>query len=292
MEAIRHFEKIDKIENLIYMEKSEVDTSSMMMNKFDYDAVVISINGKATHTIGNKKFEVCPGDIYYFNTDRDFDKILTDKDFESFCIIYKKVDKSKLNKKRDLFYKNLRGFSERDYKEFHKSKLITNKQDLDFMSGLYKEIDKELHKKKPNYQLMLYSYFIQLSVYLSRKYYCNNQMIYSSIENPKQITDAINYIEKNYNKKIELDELSEIANMSVNNFLIKFKNTLNTTPITFINKFRIKKACELMLDKDMNITEVAYDVGFSDSNYFTRLFKRIMNQSPSKYRKIINGDID
>ncbi len=42
----------------------------------------------------------------------------------------------------------------------------------------------------------------------------------------------------------------------------------------------------------MNITEIAYDVGFSDNNYFTRLFKRIMNQSPSQYRKIIDNNID
>ena len=51
-----------------------------------------------------------------------------------------------------------------------------------------------------------------------------------------------------------------------------------------IQNVRIKKATELLINSDMNVSEIAYETGFNDPYYFSRLFKKYHNMSPSDYR--------
>jgi AraC-like DNA-binding protein len=62
------------------------------------------------------------------------------------------------------------------------------------------------------------------------------------------------------------------------------KTHLNTHISQFINIVRIRKAQEIMLNTDLTISEIAYDVGYTDPAYFSRLFKRLTEESPSKWR--------
>ena len=53
----------------------------------------------------------------------------------------------------------------------------------------------------------------------------------------------------------------------------------------YIQLLRLKKAIELMADGNNNISEIAYEVGFSDPNYFSKVFKKAYQLTPSEYRK-------
>ena len=59
------------------------------------------------------------------------------------------------------------------------------------------------------------------------------------------------------------------------------------SPISYINKIRIEKAAALFKNSDRSITEIAMEVGFDDSNYFSRIFKKQMGMSPREYKKTI-----
>jgi AraC-like DNA-binding protein len=59
---------------------------------------------------------------------------------------------------------------------------------------------------------------------------------------------------------------------------------LGTTPIKYLQRYRLNQACHLLLDSDKTITEIALKVGFTDAGYFSRLFHREMGVSPDKYR--------
>ena len=57
------------------------------------------------------------------------------------------------------------------------------------------------------------------------------------------------------------------------------------TPIKYLNELRIRNACQMLKNSNKNITEIAYDVGYSDSNYFSRVFKKVKGVSPSEYKE-------
>lgn len=99
----------------------------------------------------------------------------------------------------------------------------------------------------------------------------------------KRFAMVFDYIEKNYTNVISLDEVSKKAHMSKGYFCRMFKRTTGRSLTDYVNRLRIEKSVLLLNQGICNITEAAMSVGFDDINYFSRVFKKYMNQSPSSY---------
>ncbi|WP_025761917.1 AraC family transcriptional regulator [Dyadobacter tibetensis] len=97
---------------------------------------------------------------------------------------------------------------------------------------------------------------------------------------------VIGYIRANLTEKIAVEKLSEKACMSRTSFYRAFKREFNLSPLEFILKEKIKKAKQLLSDSRTSISEVCYQLGFSDLNYFGRQFKKSEGISPSQYRSL------
>lgn len=95
----------------------------------------------------------------------------------------------------------------------------------------------------------------------------------------------IKYIHHNYTNRITLDELSEQFELSKQYIIRLFKERYHQTPIQYIQQYRLYMAKKLMHDSDLTISEIAYQVGFSNPFYFSRLFKRYEGVTPSELRK-------
>ena len=73
--------------------------------------------------------------------------------------------------------------------------------------------------------------------------------------------------------------------MSPRSFLRVFRSATGTSPLAWMLGQRINRACMLLRQTDKPVTEIAFDVGFNDSNYFTRQFRKATGFSPREYRK-------
>ena len=73
--------------------------------------------------------------------------------------------------------------------------------------------------------------------------------------------------------------------MSQSTLYRKLQVLIGISPNELIRKIRIKTACRLLLEKRLNISEIAYDLGFSDPKYFSNVFKKEMGISPTAYIK-------
>lgn len=85
--------------------------------------------------------------------------------------------------------------------------------------------------------------------------------------------------------KICIKELVDQINISVYHFCRIFKQVVRKTALDYINGIRLEKAAALLKENDLNITEIALRCGFDSINYFSRLFKKYYNTTPTNYRE-------
>jgi YesN/AraC family two-component response regulator len=106
------------------------------------------------------------------------------------------------------------------------------------------------------------------------------------VELEPQIVNKIkNYVRLNLDKKITLFSVGEELNYSVSHCEMVFKQATGLSITAYVIKKRIEKAKQLLIERVLTLPEVAERVGFSDYNYFSRVFKKEVGVSPINYRK-------
>ncbi len=92
------------------------------------------------------------------------------------------------------------------------------------------------------------------------------------------------YLETHYMEDISLQDVAALLHYSDAYFCKFFKQNFNKSFIVYLSELRIEKAKELLSDITVNIKEIGQKVGYRDSSYFTKVFKRITGVTPSEYR--------
>ena len=100
-----------------------------------------------------------------------------------------------------------------------------------------------------------------------------------------RVAPAIEYVESHYAEDLDVKHLSEMCYMSEAHLFRLFKSETGMSPIEYKNSLRIRKAEELLLDRECGISEIATMLGFENACYFSRIFKRITGRSPLDFRR-------
>ena len=98
------------------------------------------------------------------------------------------------------------------------------------------------------------------------------------------IEKAKKYIAKNYNKHINMAMVSNYVSINYSYFSILFKKYMNMSFSDYLNKVRIEKAKEFLKRVDYKIYDIAEEVGYKNSKYFTRAFKKYEKMTPNEYK--------
>ena len=100
-----------------------------------------------------------------------------------------------------------------------------------------------------------------------------------------RLNKIFQYISDNFQRKITLSEIASVANLSAKAFCRYFKSKTRKTFYDFLLQVRVAHACNLLLEKEMTIYEVCYDCGFNNLSNFNRYFKKIMDKTPTNYKR-------
>lgn len=100
-----------------------------------------------------------------------------------------------------------------------------------------------------------------------------------------RIKDMMNYMQLHYSNALTLLDIASSAHISERECLRCFKKSLGTPPIQYLMKYRVSVAADRLSSTNAPITDIAVSCGFDSPSYFTQIFKRMIGQTPTEYRR-------
>ncbi|WP_261344854.1 helix-turn-helix domain-containing protein [Rubripirellula obstinata] len=254
------------------------------LHAHEFSEIVIITGGQGVHITGEDTYGLKAGDTFVIGGSRPHDYL----DLDKLRLINVLIDTDELAMDvSDL--QSLPGFHalftlEPAWRKRHQfnSRLQLSPHELVQAIRLVDQLEAELDERSPGFGIMATTLLLQLAAFLSR---CYNQTHNPKSKSLLRIAETIAHIERHYSDPISLDELIEMSGMSRRNFLRAFESTMGHSPIKYLIRIRIRQACKLLERDDLSITQIAMQVGFSDSNYFSRQFRSLMGLTPRNFRK-------
>lgn len=248
-----------------------------------FDELVVILRGTAVHLVDGQPFPVKSGDVFVVSGGHEHQYL----DMHGLALANILFDPRPLQMDQwDI--RALPGFHAlfalepalRTQQKFN-SRLHLSDAQLRHVTGIIETLQRETGNRTPGYRVLAQGLFMQLTVFLSR---CYTDQPPAESHDLLRLGGAIACIETRFAEKLTLDELAKKASLSKRHFQRIFQECMGRSPIDYLMHIRIRKAAELLRHTDRTITGIAFDCGFSDSNYFTRQFRRMMNQTPGQYR--------
>ncbi len=250
----------------------------------DFCELIVVTRGKSMHMLEGNEFPVTAGDVFLLQGHQQhhfFDR-------ENLDLINIMYDPEKIGlPESDL--RRMPGYCalfllEPTYRRQHNfaSRLHLKRVPLAHVEQLAEEMENECDNDAPGREVALRAKLLELMVYLSRAYTSTDTTEAHAL---LRVGNVIGALENDFSKDWKLEELQNIAHMSRSNLMRVFRKATGQTPIEYLVRLRIQRAMELLRNTDLNITEIALETGFNDSNYFTRQFKRINGSAPTAFRR-------
>jgi AraC-like DNA-binding protein len=132
---------------------------------------------------------------------------------------------------------------------------------------------------------------IENLVYANSRFYsflCSFRlMVLSTKKHSKKdgVIQSIEYMREHINGMITLEELAQVAGLSVSHYCAMFKQKTMQTPMQLWTSMKIQRACQLLQNKNQTIKAISYSLGFFDQYHFSKVFKQIMGVAPKHFRK-------
>lgn len=146
---------------------------------------------------------------------------------------------------------------------------------------IWEKIILEIQKKELHFEYIIQSELSKLLILMARGIY-EHKNNFSKTHELVQI--AINKMHQEQYKNIMISDYAKEYNMSVCWFIKNFKEITGMTPNKYISHMKINKAKELLFDTGLNITEISDMLGFESPFYFSKVFKKIIGQSPKEWK--------
>jgi AraC-like DNA-binding protein len=252
-------------------------------HKHEFSEVVIVTGGNGMHVTGHESWQLSAGDVFVIGSGRMHEY----KDLHDLTLINILFDPEKLNLQlADL--PSVPGYHalfalEPVWRKRHRfnSRLRLSLGELATVQGMVDELERELAKRQPGYEFQSMALFMQIVGGLSRAYSRTKSADSRAL---LRCAEAIAHLESHFAEPVNLDQLADLAHMSKRSFIRLFQAATGNPPIARLIQLRLSFAVKLLRHTDKTITEIAYEAGFNDSNYFARQFRKVIGLSPRTYR--------
>ncbi len=255
-------------------------------HRHEFSELVIVKNGAGINIVNGVSYPLSAGDVFVIPKGRIHEYRETDHlgcyniYFDNKQLDLKKWDAGLLAGYHALFliepvYRKKGSFN---------SRLRLSQDQLIRVWALIELLEQEVEGGHPGFRLMAMARFMEVVCLLSRYY---GETTGENSRRVLRVAEAISHMEAHFTQQISIDNLARMAHMSGRNFHRVFLEATGKTPSAYLIGLRIMKATHQLEFSDKNITEIAFECGFTDSNYFARQFRKLMNESPAGFRRRI-----
>ncbi|MFA9457332.1 helix-turn-helix domain-containing protein [Halalkalibacter sp. AB-rgal2] len=142
-------------------------------------------------------------------------------------------------------------------------------------------------EKNSTYPLLIKGELFLLFAYLMDEYEVKRKSPARTekSENITRLKQVLTYMDKSLQERLTVNDLASHIQMSDGHFSRFFKSYIKMTPIDYLNHVRINKAAKLLKETDRSVLDISLEVGFENTSYFIRMFKRKKSCTPSEFRK-------
>ncbi len=263
------------------------------MHMHEYMQINYVYQGMAKHVINHEEFNIIKGDIFVIPPYVPH-KITSSDNGKSAQIIEFEFMPEFINQNfREI--QNAESFLDFAYIEpflvgenLVKPRLnLVGKIQMD-VESILNEVLTEDQEKKQGYELLIRSQLLKLLIIVGREFTVNlenskSRSIYD--RHRDSINLAVQYINENYMKDLNVEDVAKKFLLSSSYFSYLFKSITSKTFTEYLVGLRISKALELLKNTNDKVVDICYSVGFNNINHFNRMFKQNIGMSPLAYRK-------
>lgn len=227
--------------------------------------------------IPSNEFNLCEGNLIIFNQD-----VLHYAEFDSTCEIQSLVFSPILisnNEQSAIFTKIL-------------DPLLQNKSfsfciiDDHHLLKAYQETFEHLKNDTFGYEIMIRNLLSSIILYISYKLQVHSNEKKPLSNDDVRIKQMLEYIHSNFDQPIKLKDIYNQTDISERECLRCFNRCIGESPIHYLNKYRLMKAAELLVnDNTLTISQIASKCGYDSSSFFSKSFKQYYKCTPLQYKK-------
>lgn len=250
----------------------------------DFNELALVTGGSAMHWLEEEEFPIAAGDVFLLQGKKDHFYHQRDR-LEMINIMY---EPSKIGLPENRLLK-IPGYCALFLLEpvFRKQHRFTSHLSLDRIAFSQAErialdMAREVNEKPDGYEASLLGKLIDLIVFLSRSYQHTKS---TNSEALLRVGKVISTMEQGYSNEWKLEDFIEMSHLSRSHFIRTFTKATGLPPFEYLIQLRLQQAMLRLRSSNQPISQIAFDVGFNDSNYFTRQFKKRNGISPLTYRR-------
>ena len=176
---------------------------------------------------------------------------------------------------RELFMRNISYYANRNYPHFHPDE------------QKFSEMQEYLERlAQVNFVKGIHCYKLGLFMVLMSMI-CDSTNIHENQDNHAalDIAKVSAYLERNFARKIYLEELLKLTGMSRATLMRHFHAAFGVTPIAYLQRVRLKNAAHLLINSQYSLQEISMKTGFPSDSYFFRAFRKAYSATPIEYRR-------
>jgi len=257
---------------------------SQHQHTHDFAELVVILGGHGQHQVGREVYDISAGDVFVLlgNASHCYpatkDLLLINILYDPANLRLPRADLGTLPGYHALFEVEPR-FQQR---QRFQNRLKLDMDQLGQLAKLIAELEGELRSKHPGSRFLATAHFMRIVAFVARAY---SKLPVEERRPVTQLSKVLGYMERHYADPLTVGDLACVAHLSETSLFRLFRQILGRSPIDYLIRLRIQRATHLLRREPLRIKEVSEAVGFTDSNYFTRQFCKVMDVSPREYQR-------
>ncbi|UJF15855.1 AraC family transcriptional regulator [Jeotgalibaca sp. MA1X17-3] len=166
-------------------------------------------------------------------------------------------------------------------------RIIIDSQNLNMANMVFKRINELIQNKNQHNKIAIECLLVYVFIELNR---CSSYLIrgksHHSIQDKQFLEMIFNYIEKNYDHTIILDDITKELNMSKSHMSRTFKKLMRISIIDYMFRYRVLQSKSKLINENVSISEISLKCGFKTTPHYSRMFKKQEGLTPSEYRRL------